>query len=98
MKSLVGVGMIGLPYLFMNFGIIISILLFLFVFLINFYTSYLLIKSKNLSGRSNYCSIANDSLGPISKPIINILIIILTSGRCMSELVISGTIFHNIVN
>ena len=97
MKSIMGSSILGLPYLFMNLGFLPSIIIFIFIFILNYFTSCLLIKSKNLSGWSNYSTIGNFSLGYISKPIINILIITLTMGRCMSALIIFGRFMQNIV-
>lgn len=97
MKTIMGSSILGLPYLFMNLGFLTSIIIFTFIFTLNYYTSCLLIKCKNLSGKSNYCTIGNFSLGYISKPIINVLIIILTMGRCMSILVIFGRFTQSMV-
>ena len=98
MKSVIGSGLLGVPDLFKEFGLVPSLILFILIFLTTFYTSTLLIKSKNLSGRSNFCTIGNASIGSSSKIIISLLIILLNIGVCMAELVIFGSSLISIVN
>ena len=62
-----GLGILGLPNVFSKFGLVPTLLLFLTAYIFSIKSSYLLIKAKNLSRRSNYCTIAKDSLGEWSK-------------------------------
>ena len=57
MKTIVGTGVLGLPNIFKNFGLIFAFLFFILIYTLNYYAALLLIKAKNMSKNSNYCSI-----------------------------------------
>ena len=57
-KTIVGSGIISLPYTVSAMGWLFSIIIFLIVGVTNHYLVYILLKSKNLSKHSTYNSIA----------------------------------------
>lgn len=57
MKTIIGVGILSLPFVFSTMGIIPTILFYFLAGMLARFTSILLLKSKNLSGHSNYSSI-----------------------------------------
>lgn len=97
MKSIVGTGILGLPVVMANFGLVIGLFLFLLVYGVTEYTCYLLLKCKNLSRHSNYCTIGYAAVGSSIKIINNLMIIINNIGTVMAELIIFGTASTNIV-
>jgi hypothetical protein len=97
MKTIVGTGILGLPYVIRNFGLVIGIGLFLVVYIANEYTCLLLLKAKNTTRHSNYQSIGIVAIGPVIKIIINIVVVLHNMGICMAELIIFGTTCQNVV-
>jgi sodium-coupled neutral amino acid transporter 2 len=97
MKTIVGTGILGLPAVMMNFGLVIGITIFIIVFFVTEYTCLLLLKSKNICKHSNFCSIGKEAIGPKIKVVTNIIIIINNIGTVMAELIIFGTAAINIV-
>lgn len=97
MKSVVGSGILGLPYVISNFGPIIGSFLFLCIYFITQYTCLLLLKAKNLSGHSNYTTIARVKLGAKAKIIMSVTVILSNVGVCMAEMIVFGDTFRNIV-
>jgi amino acid permease len=57
MKTIIGVGILSLPFIFSTMGIIPTIVMFVLAGLLTHFTALLLLKSKNLSGHSNFSSI-----------------------------------------
>lgn len=57
MKTVIGVGILSLPFVFSTLGIIPTLLFFILTAILMQFTSSLLLKSKNMSGHSNYSSI-----------------------------------------
>jgi amino acid permease len=57
-----------------------------------------LIKAKNISGHSNYTTIAKVKMGQKAKIIMSLTVILSNVGVCMAELIVFGDTFRNIVN
>ena len=91
MKTIIGSGILGLPYVLSQFGCIPGIVILILFCLETHYSCYLLLRCKNLSGHSNYCTIAANCLCSASKYFINIIFILNGFGVCIIELVIFGT-------
>ncbi|CAD8074562.1 unnamed protein product [Paramecium sonneborni] len=99
MKSMVGVGILGVPYVTSNFGGILTTLILIIIFCIGILSSILLLKCKNLSRRSNISTIGFF----VFKHkwiviVINLIIISSNLGVCLSELIIFGDTCSNLVN
>ena len=60
MKTVIGVGLLGFPYVMRQFGYVISIILFLIIMSVTHFGSTLLLRAKNLSRHSNYSSLAKN--------------------------------------
>lgn len=56
-KSIIGAGIISLPFTVSRLGYILAPILLIIFFMINQYSSSMLLKSKNLSRHSNYATI-----------------------------------------
>ncbi|KRX00604.1 hypothetical protein PPERSA_12823 [Pseudocohnilembus persalinus] len=97
MKTIVGSGILGLPNVMGNFGIIFGTLLFTGILFLNQYTVGLLIKSKNLCGRSNFCTIGLSAVHINMKYVVNLIVITNNIGVCMVEMVIFGNTAQNLL-
>lgn len=83
MKTVIGVGIISLPYTLSRFGYIFGILIFILVGILSQMSSLLLIKAKNLSRRSNYPTILYHIYPTsMSKAFGNMTIILANVGMC----------------
>lgn len=60
---MVGSGILGLPFVIMNLGIVPGIITFMIIMIVNYYTTILMLKTKNLSRHSNFCSIGKVAIG-----------------------------------
>jgi sodium-coupled neutral amino acid transporter 11 len=57
MKTVIGAGILSLPFTVSTLGYLFGLVVYLLVVGINQFTSYMLLKSKNLSRHSNYSTI-----------------------------------------
>ena len=57
MKTVIGVGILGLPFVFSQLGWGLGLIIFIITAVLNQYTCYLLLKCKNMAYRSNYSTI-----------------------------------------
>jgi sodium-coupled neutral amino acid transporter 11 len=57
MKTVIGAGILSLPYTISNLGYMFGLFVYVLVVAINQYTSKMLLMSKNLSRHSNYSTI-----------------------------------------
>lgn len=89
MKSMIGVGILGIPNVMKNFGVILTLVIMASVFTIGITSSYTLLKSKNLSGRSNYSTIGFYIFRARWIIIaINLVIALNNLSTCLSEIII----------
>ena len=57
MKTVIGAGILGLPYTISTLGYAFGLLVYIAVIALNQFTSAMLLKAKNLSRHSNYSTI-----------------------------------------
>jgi amino acid permease len=57
MKTVIGVGILGLPNVMKNLGCVLGMLMFAFTAFVNEYSCGILLKVKNLSHHSNFSTI-----------------------------------------
>ncbi|CAD8138964.1 unnamed protein product [Paramecium pentaurelia] len=97
-KSILGVGILGLPYVTYNFGLLFTIILIIAFYWQTQYCTNMFLQCKNLSRRSNISTIGFSAFK--SKGIIvfiNLIIIINNFGLCFAEMIIQGTAIQNVV-
>ena len=82
-KTVIGAGILTIPYTTYRLGYVMGIILFLGAALLNQFASLLLLKSKNLSGHSNYATIFY-SIWPskIAKGLGSLIIFVTNLGVC----------------
>ena len=97
MKTIVGSGILGLPFVMSNFGLIPGILIFTMVYGATYYTCLLLLKSKNICRHSNLSTIGKAAIGPSARILISITVIVNNIGICMAEIAIFGASTTRIV-
>ncbi|CAD8171071.1 unnamed protein product [Paramecium pentaurelia] len=91
MKSMVGVGILGIPNVMKNFGVILTIVIMMIVYSLGMTASRVLLKCKNLSKKSNYSTIGY-YIFRHSWIIytVNLIITLSNITTCLSELIIFG--------
>lgn len=57
MKTIIGVGIISLPYAFSKLGYIFGIIIMIIMIIISQFNCIMILKAKNLSKQNNYSSI-----------------------------------------
>jgi amino acid permease len=57
MKTIIGAGILSLPYTISKLGYVLGILMFLIILTIIQFNTWMLLKAKNLSKHSNYSTI-----------------------------------------
>jgi amino acid permease len=84
MKTVIGVGIISLPYTLSKFGYVFGAIVFAIVGLLSQMSSILLLNSKNLSKKSNYSTIFYHIYPKkLSKAIGSITILLANVGMCI---------------
>lgn len=84
-KTVIGSGILTIPYTTYRLGFLMSILLFFGSAFLNQFASLLLLKSKNISGHSNYATIFYSILpSKFSKGFGSMIIFITNMGVCTS--------------
>jgi amino acid permease len=58
MKTIIGAGIISLPFAFSKLGYILGLILFFIMIIISQFNCIMILKAKNLTKQSNYSSIA----------------------------------------
>ena len=91
MKTIIGSGILGLPYVLSQFGCVFGVIILIIFGIETQFSCYLLLRCKNLSHHSNYCTIGPKCIGKHSKYIINLIFILNNLGVCIIELVIFAT-------
>ena len=85
MKTVIGGGILALPFTVSRFGYVLSLVVFLLILAANQFTCRLLLKSKNLCKHSNYTSISFHLFkNRIFQGLISICILINNLGICKS--------------
>jgi len=82
-KTVIGAGILGLPFSVGELGYVMAIIVFLIVGLVNHFSAVLLINAKNLSGHSNYSSILYHIFRhKFSKALASLVIFLNNMGIC----------------
>ena len=89
MKTVIGAGILSLPLTFSRLGYGLALIMFVIVICIIQFACTLLLKSKNLSGHSNYSSIAYHIFrNRFMQTLCSLAILINNLGICIVELTI----------
>ena len=87
MKTVIGSGILALPYAISRMGYVLSLIVLTLIYLTNQFTCQLLLKTKNLTKHSNYTSIAYHLFkSKIFQALISICILINNLVICIVEL------------
>lgn len=94
MKTIIGAGILSLPFTSSRLGYVINILMFIIVISIIQFTSVLLLKAKNLSKHSNYSTIIQHIFrSKIAHSICSFMILFQNTGVCIADiLILKGSI------
>ena len=92
---IVGVGILGLPYVFYNVGIVIGLLLLILVALGTVLSYWFLLQSSNMSRQHSYEDLAQFSMGSIASIITKIIIIVDTFGSLAAYMVVGSILFFS---
>jgi amino acid permease len=96
-NTILGAGVIALPYIMKCFGMIFGIILVCFMAMVTVLTIHLLMEAKDSTGKNTYGKIAEASLGAKGSIITKCAIILNNYGLCTVYLVIFGSLFPSIL-
>ena len=83
MKTVIGAGILALPFIFSTMGIVMTVALFLATGGLAYFMGVLLLNSKNLSGHSNYNTILyHIHPHPIAKVVTSTIMMFTPLGGC----------------
>lgn len=86
MKTVIGAGILSLPYTMSRLGYVMALIMFLFILSMNQITCVALLKAKNLSRHSNYTSISYHIFrSRVFQALISIFVLFNNLGVCMIE-------------
>ena len=89
MKTVIGAGILSLPFTMSKLGFIFGLIVYSIVVAINQFTSAMLLKSKNLSRHSNYSTIMKHLFNSKGAQAASSFIILVNNlGICIVELTI----------
>lgn len=95
MKTVVGAGILALPYTISQLGYVFGLIVYLIVVAINQFTAVMLLKSKNLSRHSNYSTIMYHLFHSRAAQALSSAIILINNlGICVVELTIFKEALH----
>ena len=98
MKTVIGAGILSLPFTFSRLGFVTATLFLIFILIIIQFTSTLLLKAKNLSKHSNYSTIAFHIFrNRFAQTISSLAILVNNLGICIVELTIFKGALRNII-
>lgn len=84
MKTVIGAGILSLPFTMSRLGYVMALLVFIFILVVNQITCIALLKAKNLSRHSNYTSISYHIFrSRVFQAIISIFVLFNNLGICM---------------
>lgn len=85
MKTVIGAGILSLPFTVSTLGYLFGLVIYLVVVSINQFTSYMLLMSKNLSRHSNYSTIMYHIFeNKIAQASCSVLILVNNLGICIA--------------
>mmetsp|Transcript_70971 Transcript_70971/g.82623 ORF Transcript_70971/g.82623 Transcript_70971/m.82623 type:complete len:524 (+) Transcript_70971:41-1612(+) len=97
-NTCLGAGILALAYVMKEFGILLSLMIFILSYALCVFSCFLLLKAKNLSGHSKYSTIGVYSVGRLAEKLIKIMVIINNTGLCIVYLVLFGKTAHNVLS
>ena len=98
MNTIIGAGILALPFVIMNFGIVFGSLIIIFVYLLTIYSCKLLIDSKNASNQvADYGLLGRLSLGKKGEIFLKLLILFNNFGVSVSYCIIFGSSLNKIL-
>lgn len=97
LSSIIGGGIVGIPFAYWEAGIIASIFLNIFTAFLTFVTCYLYLLSKDLTGFENFTEIGYAVWGRISIFLINTSYLITSFGSLMIYLIIFGNDLSSLI-
>ena len=96
-NTILGAGIISLPVVMRYLGFILGILFIIIISFLTIYSSYLLLKAHQITGKKKYSTIAHASLGDIGYIYTNFMIILNNFGLCCLFFRIFGDTMQNII-
>ncbi len=85
MKTVIGAGIISLPYSISKLGFVFGLLVYLVALAVNYFTAMMLLKSKNLAKHSNYSSIMCHIFdSKMAKAVSSFVILLNNVGICIA--------------
>lgn len=96
MNTIIGGGIIALPNVMKNFGIILGLIIYFLVYVLTIFSCLLLLRAKNNSKKTDYGSIGIYCFKTPGKILIEIIIILNNFGISISYFIIFGTILHKL--
>lgn len=99
MKTIIGTGILSLPYTVSRLGYILTPILFIIMILVAQFSSILLLKAKNLSKHSNYASIMYHIFRKRTLQALSSLLIVFgNTGVCIAELTLFKSALKKIID
>ncbi|XP_037971476.2 putative sodium-coupled neutral amino acid transporter 10 [Plutella xylostella] len=96
-NSIIGVGVLAMPFCFQQCGIILATLLLLLMGLVSRLSSYFLLKSAIMARRRNFEFLAFHVFGPAGKMAVEVGIIGFLMGTCIAYFVVVGDLGPQII-
>ena len=96
MNTIIGGGIIALPNVMKNFGIVLGLIIYFIVYVLTLFSCLLLLRAKNNSKKTDYGSIGIHCFKMKGKILIEIIIILNNFGISISYFIIFGTILHKL--
>lgn len=97
-STIVGGGVLSLPFAFAKMGIIVGPLLLFTCAILSEYSISLLIKCARMSGAESYEQVASSAFGKNSKIVTTLLIFILTFICCVAYIILMGDMWGPLVS
>lgn len=95
--SIVGAGMLSLPYAMQQSGLLLGSVMFAFSAWASFYSLRILIMSATLTKQYSYGTLAEALLGPKSSTVIRIILILNMWGTVLGYLVAGSSMLHSAI-
>lgn len=96
MNTIIGGGIIALPNVMKNFGIVLGLIIYFFVYALTIFSCLLLLRAKNNCKKTDYGSIGIYCFKMPGKIMIELIIILNNFGISISYFIIFGTILHKL--
>lgn len=80
----IGIGILALPYTFSQIGLCVGLVMMAGVFLLNYYTSQLLVECAEATGKFSYDELASLCFGPVMQALTSVSVFLLYYGCLIS--------------